>query len=368
MSKYDYEVDLTKETSASKIIKLISGNSRVLEIGCASGYMTKILREEKGCVIDCVEINEDDALKAQVYCNEMLIGDIEKIDFSFLKSWGKYDYILFADVLEHLKHPKVILEKCKDLLNINGQVIASIPNMAHSSIVFNLLKGDYNYQNIGLLDNTHLKFYTKKSIVQLFEESGYFIKIVDRVKIYPQFSEFSIDIESYPDEIINYVYRNNSEADTYQFILYSKVLSEENRYEEILKEKSQIETKVLELQNIINHQKDSLKMQIDYSEQLESLVHRKDSEFKLLENELENSRKKLESQIDYNTKLKLMIKTTDEDSEKLESIVLENETLKDQINMLKDTLQKQNEKYEDIAREFSTYKNSNWFKKISGKI
>lgn len=418
MSKYNYKVDLTKETSASKIIKLINDNSRVLEIGCASGYMTKILQQEKNCTVDCIEINEVDAAKAQSYCNQILVGDIEEIDFNILKNWGKYDYILFADVLEHLKYPRRILEKCQQLLFNHGQILASVPNMAHSSVVFNLIRGDFNYQNIGLLDNTHLKFYTKKSIIQLFEEAGYFIKIVDRVKIYPQFSEFSIDIDSYPEEIVNYIYRNSSEADTYQFILCSKVLSEENRYEEILKEKNQLEAKISELQQSINHQKDSLKMQINYSEQLESLIHEKDANYKIVEKDLMLKQNNLESQIEYSEKLELLIRTKDEEFKKLENELaaqneifnrkseectniqnlyelqlselkskeeeieqlkkkiqnsdLENEVLKGQISNLnlefKESLKKHDQKIEALVKELEVHKNSNWLKKLRRKM
>lgn len=122
----------------------------------------KNFKRKKNCVIDCVEINEADAKIAEEYCTKMLVGDVELIDFAILQTWGTYDYIIFADVLEHLKNPELVLEKCKILLKENGEILSSIPNVAHASIVLNLLDGKFQYQKIGLLDNTHLKLYTKK--------------------------------------------------------------------------------------------------------------------------------------------------------------------------------------------------------------
>ena len=85
-----------------------------------------------------------------------------------------FDTIVFNDVLEHLINPYKILSSYKSLLASNGQVIASIPNILHYHEFLNILfQKDWQYQEAGILDKTHLRFFTKKSILRMFEETGY---------------------------------------------------------------------------------------------------------------------------------------------------------------------------------------------------
>lgn len=368
MSKYNYEVDLSVDNSASQIINLISDASRVLEFGCASGYMTKILKEVKNCVVDCVEINEQDAELAKAYCDKMLVGDVELIDFNILNSWGKYDYIIFADVLEHLKNPEKVLGKCKLLLNENGEILSSIPNVAHASIVLNLLDGKFQYQKIGLLDNTHLKLYTKKTIIDLFEESGYMARVVGKTEIYPQFSEFAIDVSSFSPDIVDYIYKNNPEANTYQFIVRSKVCSEENLLKEFVIEKAKMEEEILELKKTINHQKETLTMQIDYSHGIESMVETKDIDYRKLEEnymDLKNEFEKLNNIInEMNEKNKMNI----------DKIVLYEQEIIRKEKENAEILEKEKADFEELKysygilkRELDDVKARKWYKLLMGR-
>lgn len=177
MSKYDFELNLDNENSLSIIIKMMDNGSRVLEFGPANGRLTKYLSEQMNCSVDIVEIDEEAGKDASQFSTRSFIGtekgDIEK--FNWLKELKdeRYDYIVFADVLEHLHNPKVVLEKCRSILKDTGSIILSVPNIAHNSVLIDLINDEFKYNNLGLLDNTHISFFTYKSLIRMIEETGY---------------------------------------------------------------------------------------------------------------------------------------------------------------------------------------------------
>jgi 2-polyprenyl-3-methyl-5-hydroxy-6-metoxy-1,4-benzoquinol methylase len=148
----------------------VAPGSTVLELGPASGYMTRILAA-KGCVVDAIEINPADAEKAASFCRTMVIGSIEDVE-NFKRLAGPYDVILIADVLEHLRAPEKILPLLRERLAKGGEAIVSLPNIAFWKMRFELLRGRFEYTDMGLLDRTHLRFYTLKSARDLFFPRG----------------------------------------------------------------------------------------------------------------------------------------------------------------------------------------------------
>jgi len=163
----------------------IEPNSYVLDVGCWSGNLGKRLINEKNCRVDGVEINESASVKAlengyaKIYKvnlnSEMLNFDIN----------AKYDYMVFADVLEHLINPNEVLKLLKDFVSDKGRIVVSLPNVAFIQNRLNLLLGKWNYREFGTLDKTHLKFFTMDTAKDLLERSGY--KVVS-VEGYNQFS------------------------------------------------------------------------------------------------------------------------------------------------------------------------------------
>ena len=163
------KADLSR--SCKFVIELIRSNSQVLEVGCATGYMTRELRN-KGCGVTCVEIDRELARQAKEFSKEMIIGDIE--DSQTLKNINnQFDYILFMDVLEHLRNPEAVLLAVKKYLKERGAVIVNIPNIAFYSSRLEIMKGRFDYQEYGLFDATHLKFYTYKTSKELLINAGY---------------------------------------------------------------------------------------------------------------------------------------------------------------------------------------------------
>jgi len=172
-------------TSWYKAFHLVPSNSKVLDIGCSSGNFGYELVKRLGCIVDGVELDEKDSDKARKKLHRVFNINIETDNISVIKD--TYDIIYFGDVIEHLVDPVSALKRIKSLLNKNGKVVFSIPNMAFIGIRLDLLDGNFNYTETGILDKTHLHFYTKKEIEYVFNEAGFFIDTFDYVqKDYPK--------------------------------------------------------------------------------------------------------------------------------------------------------------------------------------
>jgi len=143
----------------------------VLDVGCAEGLLGEWIRENRGCRVTGIELNPDAARAASDRLDKVLVGNIETMKLPF--SEGTFDHIIFGDVLEHLTDPWSVLKKVAPLLRPGGSVIACIPNIGHISVIAGLLSGQFRYASQGLLDKTHLRFFTQQGIVDLFRESGY---------------------------------------------------------------------------------------------------------------------------------------------------------------------------------------------------
>ncbi|WP_268624019.1 methyltransferase domain-containing protein [Paenibacillus alvei] len=369
MFKYNYEVNLDSNNSASHIVKLIEPKTRVLEFGCATGYMSRVLVNEKKCSVVGVEIDAEAASIAEKHCEKVIVGDIEQLELDTLLAVEEFDYIIFADVLEHLKHPDLILEKCLKFLKQDGFVLASIPNIAHLSIILNLVKGQFRYQNIGLLDNTHLKFFTKDTVIELFETSGYTASIVSKIRIMPQFTEFSTILSEFPSNIIERIYSLNQEADTYQFIVKAAKSSEKNRIVELYQKISSLNIELLDKQKEINSLQESIEIQQDYTSKLESAIRLKDEDFKKLESyatflEQELNRIKADSsQEQISAKLDEAKREIEKKKDKIEEqnyelsrINTENSSLKQLNDQLMSTLELQNEERNNLNLEITNLK------------
>lgn len=142
--------------------------SEVLEVGTATGYLTSEL-VKLGCAVTGIEQDAQMAEIARPYCRNMCVENIEEMEFSRL---GLYDAIVFGDVIEHLRNPRAVLEKLSGLLKPGGKILISIPNVANIWVRLNLLFGRFDYSRVGILDETHLRFFTLKTAKQLVVDSG----------------------------------------------------------------------------------------------------------------------------------------------------------------------------------------------------
>ncbi|MDK2798758.1 MAG: hypothetical protein PWP27_510 [Clostridiales bacterium] len=144
---------------------------KVLEVGCACGAtLLQIKNIYQNAELYGVELNENAADIAKTFAN-IKVGNIENDTFDYEEEF--FDYIIFADVLEHLYDPYKVLKNMAKYLKKDGKVMASIPNVTHYSIIRSLLNGNWTYENAGILDKTHIRFFTLSEINKMFSEAGY---------------------------------------------------------------------------------------------------------------------------------------------------------------------------------------------------
>jgi 2-polyprenyl-3-methyl-5-hydroxy-6-metoxy-1,4-benzoquinol methylase len=215
---YKRKIDTDTEDSLTKIIKLIQPETNILELGPATGYLTEYLKTKLNCRVDCVEKSEEMAKQAQLFCNQMIIKDIDHLDWESHFQDKTYDYIIMADVLEHLKEDERTLKACRKLLKSNGALILSIPNIAHAVIIGGLFKGRFDYNDEGLLDKTHLRFYTEESIEKLIIQSGFSVQRIDPIYTLPEDTVINDSLTDLPFEIQKEIY-NLKNSLVYQFII-----------------------------------------------------------------------------------------------------------------------------------------------------
>lgn len=158
-----------------EIISLIEASKNqpisILEVGCAcGGTLLQIKNQYKNAKLYGIELNNSAAKIAKTFANV----DAENIETGKLSyPEGSFDYIIFADVLEHLYDPWKVLEGMRKYLKPDGKVLASIPNIMHFSVIRNLLNQRWTYEDAGILDKTHVRFFTLDSIRHMVANSGY---------------------------------------------------------------------------------------------------------------------------------------------------------------------------------------------------
>jgi 2-polyprenyl-3-methyl-5-hydroxy-6-metoxy-1,4-benzoquinol methylase len=161
-------------------------SSTILEVGCGSGNFGKLLKERSSVQVWGIEMEEQAAAIANQKLDKVICeGFSRKLNLP-AKS---FDCIVFNDVLEHLIDPFDALLYCKELLRPNGAVVASIPNVRYfHNIISLVLYGNWEYADEGILDRTHLRFFTYHSILNMFERLGYSVESIQGLNSIAQLS------------------------------------------------------------------------------------------------------------------------------------------------------------------------------------
>jgi SAM-dependent methyltransferase len=166
--------NITDELSVSdSCLCFLTPNTKVLEFGSATGYATLYMVEKLNCTVTCVEKIPEMAAIGKQFAHKMIIADVDVDDWENELDCC-FDYIIFADILEHLSHPEKVVAKAKNFLKEDGYIITSIPNIGHNAIIMSLRNGLFKYTETGLLDNTHIHFFTRESIFELFTNNDLF--------------------------------------------------------------------------------------------------------------------------------------------------------------------------------------------------
>ena len=178
-NKYEFKLN-TAEVNDSHmgLARRINAGERILELGCSSGYLSRFLKQDLGCSVVGVDIDSDALKEAAAFCDKAIVADLDDSAWLEKIAHDKFDTILCADVLEHLKNPAMVLANLKPFLKPSGRVLASIPNVAHASVRLELLQGHFDYERLGILDDTHLHFYTLDGCVSMLMQAGFLCRDV----------------------------------------------------------------------------------------------------------------------------------------------------------------------------------------------
>lgn len=279
------KIDINDPNNTHSIIaKTIKNGSVCLDIGCGAGYIGEILKKNRKCTIYGIDIDKEAikvATEKKIYKK---IYNFSIMDYSsqkfqnFLKNSPMFDYIFLADVLEHVINPGEVLYNFSQKLNKNGKFLVSVPNIAHFDIVKGLINKNFNYNKIGILDNTHLRFFTKNSFIDMINQinevygKNFNVKLIGKtinepeyLKLYPNLLKILDDnkeacVLQYVYEIENSIKKSDnkiSEKKDYFSIIEKQLNEREDFLLQLQKEKE----KSCELNNKINELNKSLEQQ-----------------------------------------------------------------------------------------------------------
>lgn len=220
--KYKANINLQDHnTSHYKIFNLTNKEETILDVGCACGDIGYILHKYKKCKVYGIENNHKsiEIAHSQHVYEQIWECDLNNINLEkYTNYYNYFDCIIFGDILEHLYNPKETLSKLLHFLKIDGSIILSIPNIGHSSIKALLLNDYFIYTPTGLLDNTHIRFFTKNSIILLLTQLGLQINKCEAVSA-PLNGTYPIDLyNKINDYTLISIYKNKF-SHVFQFIL-----------------------------------------------------------------------------------------------------------------------------------------------------
>lgn len=170
--QYEYAFDPQGDSTAAKLVRMVGKGKRVLELGSGPGVISRVLSEQNGCRVTAVEQDPRSAAKAAAWAEQVVVADLEDSAWSDSLT-GSFDAILAADVLEHLRDPGMTLRQLNGWLVDGGELIVSIPNVGHAGVIAQLLVGSFDYRETGILDRTHLRFFTWMTFEKLLNEQGF---------------------------------------------------------------------------------------------------------------------------------------------------------------------------------------------------
>ena len=198
-------------------MQLTGQGKNVLELGAASGHVTAELTK-RGNRVTAVEIDISNRDLLSQAAEKVIIADLDRLDLVEKLQGEKFDVIIAGDVLEHTTKSGLILLQLHELLKEDGYVVASIPNIAHGDVRLTMLQGNFPYAESGLLDKTHLQFFTRSSVKELFNDNGFDIAEIYHTIVALGQTELQVNLSLFDKDIVDYI-RNAKDSSVYQFIV-----------------------------------------------------------------------------------------------------------------------------------------------------
>ena len=222
-ASYEYDLDPDDENSTAATVYRMAraGGKRVLDLGSGPAIVSSRLKRVDGRAVTCVD-NDAERLAAarDRGIERTIVADLDGPAWVDELAGEQFDVIILADVLEHLVHPAATLEAIRErrLLSDDGFCVVSIPNASHEAIIAELMAGRFTYREAGLLDSTHLRFFTRDTFTRFCEERGFTITELHRT-VYPiEDTEMSERAAGLPLDVRLEIAEANPEARTYQFV------------------------------------------------------------------------------------------------------------------------------------------------------
>lgn len=216
---YEYRVRLGSNSAAARVISMVGHGKRVLDVGCGPGSITKMLATYGHCKVVGLEIDPIAIERARPFCEDLIQLNLNERNWpESLRDTAKFEVIVAADVLEHLYDPWTTLQQMVPLLKPDGYLVISLPHFGYAPLLSCIMLGNFAYQDAGLLDRTHIRFFCLKNMEELLQQAG--LKIIETyfVRESLEKSEFANNWSKLPAKIKSLL-ASSHQADIYQVVL-----------------------------------------------------------------------------------------------------------------------------------------------------
>src|SRR5690606_36587785 len=188
-----------------------------------------VLAGHYGCQVTGVEYEAPAAEQARRYCQHVVQANLDDPDWADALEPAHFDTIVAADVLEHLRDPLGCLRRVRALLNTNGRLVVSVPNIAHGGVLAALLANDFPYRETGLLDRTHIHFFTSLTLGRMLVQAGFQVDSCETVDTGPWHPEFNDYWNKLPDAVRNWLAANPA-GQAYQIVVLARPVDQPPEY------------------------------------------------------------------------------------------------------------------------------------------
>lgn len=221
MSRYRVDIEPDNPNDSHfQVVQLVGSGHDVLDVGCADGDVGRLL-QETGNRVSGLDRDEEAAEKARADLERVVVADLDTSSLLDHFEAASFDVVVLADVLEHLREPERALREATELLREGGRLVLSVPNVAHGALRLALLQGRWTYTEAGLLDRTHLHFFTRSSLLQLLEGVGLAVDDLRATVADPLGVEVELEPDRIPATLVEWV-RHQPDALHYQFVLTAR--------------------------------------------------------------------------------------------------------------------------------------------------